>query len=476
MLRPNRLLHHAHPVSSLALAVYGAAAMQPIRAYHLPRACAPRTRSLTANGIALEVACPEAAEWAGVALACRQARHRVRRRSVDDILVALQRAYHGWTDENSCQGRLAYEMLPSITGFSTEMIRHGLPKLLEPLRVDSIRALLAAELCNSKERAPIAPELLVHVLSGNIPGLAAIPMHLSLALQSAAIFKTAAGDPLFAALWAQAIAAVDPELGDCLAVTHWAGGDEAIERAVFHDADVVVASGADAAITAIAARVRGRFVGYGHKISFAAIGKECLHDNDSASSLARGLAYDVSLWDQQGCLSPQLCYVESGGQIEPEDFAMLLERWLDHYATELPPRQLTLDEKAAVARFRHEAEWAPETILRASRNSSAWSIAIERDSRFRPTCLNRCLRLKAVPSLEELGTALEGYRNHLEAVGLAVGQQRLTSLARTLGDAGVHRVCAIGNMQQPPLSWCQGGRPRVGDWVEWMQIEGRNDG
>jgi len=30
-------------------------------------------------------------------------------------------------------------------------------------------------------------------------------------------------------------------------------------------------------------------------------------------------------------------------------------------------------------------------------------------------------------------------------------------------------------MQQPPLSWVQSGRPRIGDWVEWMAVEGGLD-
>jgi hypothetical protein len=388
-------------------------------------------------------------------------------------LATLQDVVQDWLRADSPRRLQAEAVLPAITGFSAEMIRYGLPKLLEPLRVDAVQRLLAAELTCSGEnpRRAIAPALLAHVLSGNIPGLGAIPIHLSLAIGSAAIVKTASGDPLLAALWAQSIAAADSDLGECLAVTSWSGGDRLVEDAVFGAADLVVASGSDEAIAAISCRVRSRFLGHGHKVSFAVIGRDRLDDADTASFLARRLAYDVSIWDQQGCLSPQLCYVERGGQVSPRQFTMLLAEGLSHYAEELPPRQLSLDEQTAIVRFRQECEWAADAELLTSDESNAWSIALDDGPGFQPTCLNRCVRVKAIDRLDELPMALAEFRRLLEAAGVAVSESRRAAVAEMLGRAGVHRVCGIGKMQEPPLSWCQGGRPRVGDWVEWMEIE-----
>ena len=58
-------------------------------------------------------------------------------------------------------------------------------------------------------RRALGPPLIVHVLSGNIPGLAAVPVLLSLAVKSAVLIKPAAGDPLFPELLAASIAEVD---------------------------------------------------------------------------------------------------------------------------------------------------------------------------------------------------------------------------------------------------------------------------
>jgi hypothetical protein len=56
-------------------------------------------------------------------------------------------------------------------------------------------------------------------------------------------------------------------------------------------------------------------------------------------------------------------------------------------------------------------------------------------------------------------------RSLLEGAGLGAPPERRPVLAGWLAEWGVHRVCALGEMQRPPLSWRQGGRPRVGEWA-----------
>jgi len=447
--------------------------MLPVRAHHFPRGCRPPTRRQRFGDLDREIACPRAEEWRTVTEALRDAAERLRRRDKENVLQSLQRAFDLWAQPGSAQLHVAETTLSATTGFSAPMIRYGLPKTLAALDSDSIRGLLAAELQSNPGRTAIPPCLIAHVLSGNIPGLGAVAIHLSLAIGSAAILKTAAGDPLSAALWARTIAEVDPELADCLAVTYWPGGDD-LEYAVFEQVDVIVASGSDTAISALSRRARRRFCGHGHRVSFAAIGGEYLEDTATAATLARKLARDISLWDQQGCLSPQVCYLEDGSAVGPQTFAHMLADALAHDAAEFPPRRLNLDEQAAVLRFRQEAEWAPDTTLLASDHSTAWSIAVENGANFRPTCLNRTIRLQVVSHLEEIGPTLAEQRGVLEAAGVAVAPSRRKDLAQLLGASGVHRLCPVGKLQEPPLTWCQGGRPRIADWVDWMGDETGN--
>jgi hypothetical protein len=407
----------------------------------------------------------------------------LRSRSTEAILQRLDQVASNWLRPDYHLRQAAEQLVPLATGFSSAMVRHALPMLLVPLQAAPLQALLDAELGDrgvldhvSGGRSVIGPLLSTHVVPGNIPGLAALPMLASLALKSAVLVKPAAGDPLLPALLAASIAEVDEELGQCVLVANWQGGDRALEDVAFGYADLVVASGSDQAIAAIAPGVQRRFIGHGHRISFAAVGRERLRDGVAAKLLAERLAYDVSLWDQLGCLSPQLCYVESGGDIAPAHFAEFVAQALAEYARALPPRHLTLEEKAQVLRFRQEAEWrrvgGEAATVYASVDSADWSISVEHDAEFLPSCLHRCVRLKVVETLEQIPEAVAAHRRHLEAAGVAVAPERVDAMIEMLGACGVHRVCPVGAMQQPPLSWPQGGRPRIGDWVEWLHAEG----
>ena len=407
-------------------------------------------------------------------IAClAQSGERLRARSVDAILGSIDGVVAGWLAPKSQWRELAERALPSVTGFSPQMIRHGLPTLLAPLRGEQIGALLDAELTQRRilDARP-GPRLIVHVLSGNIPGLASVPLVLSLAVRSPALVKTAAGDPVFAPLFAASLAEQDPELAASVAVAHWGGGDAALEAVAFAAAELVVASGADATIAAIAAKAPGRVIGHGHKISFAVDAAECLADA-AAGDVARRLAYDVALWDQQGCLSPQVCFVEAD-RARAQEFAGRLAAALREWASELPPRRMTLAEKAAVWRFREEAEWTGVPLY-ASPDASGWSVTVEEGVQLLPTCLNRCVRVVGVPDLAMLATALRPHRQHLEATGMAIGAARREAVTAMLSRCGVHRVCPLGTMQLPTLAWQPGGRPRIADWVNWSGGQAAGD-
>ncbi len=459
---------------------YGAAVSVCVRGYHLPaiedRIATERRRF---GDVEVEVPRLESGHLReAIAAARRAAAVHLRRRSVADILRVIERVATNWARSDYPARQLAERVLPAVTGFSSATVRHGLPLLLGGLHADALRHLLDMELGHAdtldrvyEGRRAVGPRLTTHVLSGNIPGLAALPTVTSLAVKSAVLLKSAAGDPLFPALFAASIAESDADVGRCVLATYWTGGERSLEAVAFAEADLVVASGSAASLAAIAAQVPGRFSGHGHKVSFAAIGKERLSDATAAGRLADALAYDVSLWDQQGCLSPQLCYVERGGAIAPGDFADLLAEQLSSWAVQLPPRCLTVAEQAAVLRFRQEAEWRGAAGLLASADSTNWTVSIEDDDEFTPTCLNRCIRLKVVPSLTVLSAALAPHRRHLEAAGIAVGAERLDAAVEMLAACGVHRVCRIGVMQHPPLTWPQSGRPRVAEWLEWVGVE-----
>jgi hypothetical protein len=402
-----------------------------------------------------------------------KARRRLAGRPVESILAALANVAECWLAHDSVWRQRAEVLLPSATGFSPEMVRHALPFLIEPLRAPALAELLDAELGDRRRldaRRTRSPDVILHVLSGNLPALAAFPMAASLAVKSAALVKAASGDRIFPVLWAKSISEVDADLGACLAPVYWRGGERDCEREAFGRVDLVVAFGSDAAIDDLRARSRGRFIGHGHKMSFAVVSRDVLRDAGAAIRAASQVAYDVSIWDQKGCLSPQMCYVE--GDFESAvAFAEMLVSPLRELAQRLPPGDATMEEQLAVRRFRQDAVWngiaSAKSVVLGSEGSLDWTVVVDRDATLRPTPLHRSLRVVPFAGDDSLVSALAPSRRFLEAAGIAATEERAGELGALLTRSGVSRVCGVGEMQRPPLSWRQGGRPRVGDWLKW---------
>jgi hypothetical protein len=433
---------------------------------------------------AIEVADLSPAELQGVIEQLLTAREKVlARRSVRSILSSLDRTVQLWLDPSSPERREAEAALPEETGLSPEMIRHILPFIFQEYRAARLQLLLRDELNDlhaldtfvpvpGGQRKAYGPNLVTQVLAGNLPGAGLDGVIFALLVKSATLVKASSAAPFLPTQFARSLARVDPEIGACLAVVTWPGGQAELENIAFSRADVVLASGADENLAAIRSRVRGRFIGYGHKLSFCVIGKEVLSD---AQDLAQKAAYDVVLFDQQGCLSPQLVYVEEGGVIPPNEFAALLAQALERWQHILLRGRVTLEASAAIQRARDEAEWqalaGKSVALYTSPGNTAWTVIYEADPVFVPSPLHRTVRVKPLVALAQLEPVLERWRPYLEAAAVAVDPTRLLEVGDLLGRTGVNRICPLGTMQTPPLGWRHGGRPRIADLVRWAGIE-----
>ncbi len=401
------------------------------------------------------------------------------RRPVQDILISIDRVVARFLTTSSIERQEAEVHLPGETGLSPEMIRYILPFIFREYRAHRLSALLQEELGSlavldnfSGNRRVVSPRLISHVLAGNLPGAGLDGIIFSLLLKSATMVKASSSASLLPLRFARSLAEVDPELATSLSIVTWPGGQQVLEEIAFSRADVVIASGSEQTLAAIRPRVRGQFIGYGHKVSFSIIAKEALADT---TEVARQAAYDVMLFDQQGCLSPQLIYVEQGGPISPNEFARHLSHALAHWEHILPRGRVSQETSVAIRRVRDETEWqalaGKNSALYMSPQGTEWTVMYEADPTFMPSPLYRTIRVKPLMTFAQLNDLLIPWRPYLEAVGVAMSPERLYELAAILGHTGVSRVCPIGTLQTPPLSWRHGGRPRVADLVRWIEIE-----
>lgn len=395
--------------------------------------------------------------------ALRRAQSTLRQRPAVQVIDVIGEVIDAWLRQGSLWLERAATLLPEATGFSAAMVRHALPLMLEPLRAPAVADLVAQE-----AGARRGPPLIAHVLAGNLPGLAAIPASLSLAIGSSVLLKAGSGDRVFPALFAASVTEYDAQLGACIAARYWRGGDRACEDVVLAESDLVVASGDDATIADLDARRRGPFIGHGHRISFAVVTSEVADDEAASLAAAARLAADIVIWEQRGCLSPQLCFVEGSAETASH-FGAQLAHALGMLARQVPPPPPNPAERLALRRLRDECEWngygGSAGALYDIGEPGHGTVVVEPRPDFRPTPLCRSVRVQPVADACQLEAVLTPVRGVLEGAGIAVSELRRARLTTHLTECGVHRVCEMGEMQRPPLAWRQGGRPRLAEWA-----------
>jgi hypothetical protein len=433
---------------------------------------------------------------AGPELAARPASERL-----DSLCAVLEL----WRRSDSPFREALEEELPAQSGFHPATVRAGLEIGLAHWSGDALREVVGRELAGATARIRLyapdgatarirlhapdgaAARIRLHapdgaatasgfpltsvLLAGSIPMPTLLSLLLPLLLGSPVLAKPAARDPVTAGLVAASLAEVDPLLGRCLAVHPFRREDEAA-ASLFFASDCVVATGSDETLARVAARVSPpqRLVAYGHRLSLAIVGART-QGGSTLHEIATGLAADIALWDQMGCLSPLIVFVEgerSGGEALAEELARALaqaeRRW--------PRGEISTAAAAEIRRERGEAEMrqaAGRPVCLRAGEDLGWTVVLEDDASWRPSPLHRFVRVTPVASRAELFGALRPVARHLAGVALAGFGDDTSELSRTLLDLGASRVCRPGQLQAPPLGWHHDGQPlllplaRLGD-------------
>lgn len=411
----------------------------------------------------VSVAC--AAELERVAQRLAAARQRIAGREPREIAAALAQVAANWTRAGSPWMERAIDALAAAGPHSRPMLQRSLPRMIAPLLGGSLEDLVCRELGNWRAiECGRTPRLVLHVLPSNMPAHAAIPSALTLLLRSAALLKTGRDDRIFPPLWIDSIRAVDAELAECVAAVYWPGSQPVMLEVAASHADLVVASGSDAAISALRRQCTARFIGHGHRISFAVV----CRDSQSMTTAA-SLADDVALCDQLGCLSPQVCFIE-GDLPTAVAFAERVCAALATLAVSLPPAPMSSGEVLDVRRFRDAAAWrgfnrASRLAFEVSADPASGTVVVEDEPALKPTPLHRCLRVVPIPRLENVTEIVAPHRAVLEAAGIAIASEEAASVRRRLGEVGVSHIVPVGDMQRPTLAWWPGGRPRLAEWM-----------
>lgn len=382
---------------------------------------------------------------------------------VMDILVKIGQQ---WLNPNYSYRQEAEKYLLSITGYSKEMIREALDITFREFTEEKLTKVIESK---PSSQRPVG--LVTHVLAGNIFTSGLYGIVYGLLAQTPQLIKTSSKEPLFTFLFAESLKEISPVLSNNLFVCTWKGGDSAIEEIIKGQSKLVIAYGNDETIQRISSKVHSptRFLGFGHKISFGIIGKECL-TKDNIDGLAEKAAYDVAMYDQQGCLSPHFFYIEMGGNITPNEFAKIVAEKMKNINQRLPRGKISLHESSAIVQQRGVYEFRkirfPNISVYSSTLSTDWTVVYTNESKLNISCLNRFIFIKPFANMESLMQSVQPIQGKIQCIGLGVCKDKKNIFKNALDNLHVHRYCDVGNMQKPSIDEWHKGKPNYVDFLE----------
>lgn len=282
------------------------------------------------------------------------------------------------------------------------------------------------------------------VLASNLPGLVVQPLLPALALRRPVLLKSPTTEPLFAPAFVAALALQLPALASAVAAVTWPGGDEVLEAPVLAAAGRVVAYGEQESLDDLERRAPGKIIAYGPKTSLAVVGVA-----DDARRAAAGLARDVALFDQRGCLSVQAVYTSGDAAALAEALAAELAA----VAEEWPAGVLDPVEVAGVQQIRSEARM--RGLVMPELPVDLGTVVVEPQLEFRPSPGVRTVRVHPLERLERLPEILAPWAGQLQ--GAALAGDDAWALQPQLEALGISRCAPPGALQTPDALWHNGG-------------------
>src|SRR5258706_1528067 len=228
---------------------------------------------------------------------------------MNDLIRQLAKVSEIWLSPDHPLRMETVQALQVSTGFSRRQIEMALTNCFEELSVDKLTEFLN---CHSGGRKPesimVGPGFrrgdVLHILPANVFTAWVHGAVITLLLGHRALLKPSAREPVFARAWKKSLDQVDPELSRQVEIMTW-------DENKLHRCPAVIAYGSDETLQQIRSRLAPgtRFAGYGHKMSVGIIFKDALKEA-SSEALVAAIQKDAEPFRLQGCLSPQILYVQ----------------------------------------------------------------------------------------------------------------------------------------------------------------------
>lgn len=396
---------------------------------------------------------------------------------VRKIIAAIADAAERWSDADFPPRVRVTGRIAERTGYSVPVVEYALDRLFFSITQRALEATIRSELgCvgilddfaarADRPDAFAAPAGRVCVISSRTTiGVAIVPAIFALCAKCDVLVKDRE-DSLVQAFFETLAQELDACAGAARASVWSAGEERAPDLAAF---DVIVAFGDDRTLTNIrgALDARTSFVGYGSRASAGYVTRGSLQSRNAAAEIARGAARDLVLYETEGCLSLHTLFVERGGAVSLPEFGRILASCVEEANIEFPIGDRAAADAAAIAQQRNLAAFRAAAGRGAvfAGDAAQYAVIVDHPRSQPPQFLPRTIGIVAVDAPQDALAYVRDHRLRLE--GFALSEHR-SDLAAAAVRAGAVRLTRFGELQHPPLSGDHGGRPRIAEFVRWI--------
>jgi len=319
----------------------------------------------------------------------------------------------------------------------------------------------------------------VHIIAGNVPVVGVTTVIRNAITRSDAIIKTPSNDPLTTAAVVRTMIDMDPDhpVTRHVSVAYWKGGDAAIEEYLYDPRRIekIIAWGGFAGIKHLTQYLQPGLdlITLDPKHSSTIIGPEAFADEACLDAIARRLALDVGVLNQEGCVNARVIYVQSGTDAAGIEKANELGKRM-FAALQGLPDYLSTPHKAFDPELKAELEALSfvedEFKLYGGRRNEGAVIVSQSDVAVDFARMLACRVANIVP-IDDVETAVRSVNAYTQTIGI-YPESLKAKLRDRLAFQGAQRLVSLGGaatLMQTPQP--QDGIEPLRRSVKWITDE-----
>ena len=302
---------------------------------------------------------------------------------------------------------------------------------------------------------PFSPEIVFLIAPGNVPQVAWTHMLFNILLGTSTLVRPSIGTEIWVDIFIDSWRSIDKRVYNSIKRIDLPS--ELAEEwlpLVESEIDTFIVYGSDETVNFIRTHLspHTKLIYYPNKVSFAIIKSFYVEES------LYGLAEDILMYNQQGCLSPQQLFVigipEDGvRELAFKLFNILGNLFKDEYYIPTPPEDLIHRTRRLIQVMNFRAE--TEIYYDKSYN---WSVIYFPRHEFRPYSAFNSILVTPLKDLEKLYNLMEPWRGQIQAIGINESYPHPEEVVDLAFFLRANRISNLGDMQLPSIYWHNEGR------------------